>query len=1100
MDILTYINTMNRLYGSEQQVASLPYGTQGTYDAPEPTDMPNWRDLIREEGVQVGPQVKAPTRYNTMQYLQGGRVGKKPGGLVEPGVVHYGSAKGDFRNFLKTLPEDVIKDNTVLDLIKRSKVDISQTNALNVFAEDFKDIKPLRELPKPDKIEVEKLLKGKTGRMESVPYKGEEWYRGSDGRIRIKRELTQSEKLIRSKKAALAHEKIISKFGAFPTGTRDPAKRIWYDLYDSYLKTKIRNPKDPRTITNSRLQLANYKNTKKWTADIAYNKLKFYDTVTKQTFGFKDLEKFMEKHIGEGSYKKLLEPYKQKIFLNTTYGSVGGKAVSLRYALNETLVPGWSASNRLQNTFEIHHPFGKAKNPFSAHLAFFDTNAKEHRLKSNLFKKLADAETLSAKKQIVKTFINEVPPGILTAPGKKIYGEASTFEDLLKQAKKRSGDVRVKTIMESSQFKKDLKALLQGFCGYAGGGRVSLQGGSCPDKVAKRNFLMATNDVAKGRVTGEAAEQIAKNAAKVVGKAGSKSALMSVLGPAGIGLDIAFEVGSIGTDMAMNNASLKEAMQNNWLTGAFIEGTGQEEYHKGLFAKDSSAKPFGTAMDLITKIETEEGTLRKMEMGADRVRTSEEMLGGQKNKIASLYGELDKVARRKDEGPAGQYTRYLALEPGSAEQVAYERAKLEYDASREATAPLKRTSKYGIEQMIKEGAQKRPVHTYGYKAPEKYGEFTKEQLDQALKWSGAYGPYVSPQTFGLSGYEELSDIISNQRKMHEIAQAGGVANMNAGGRVGLKKGKTPFPISRRGFLQWLLGAAGATVAAGTGLIKWGKVAGKGKTVIKAGDHIIQGTKGMPDWFIPLVNRITKEGTDVSKKLATVEREIVHTKKIGAKGAFEGDEVTVYQNLDTGNVRVEYGPPLLDKKGNVIRATNDQEVVHLEYKAGEVIEEGKYRGTKTDPEFSAAESEPEIVNWEGDIEWSGINEVNKVEDLVTPTHELKQFATKKKPTMKEIVENQKKQKYKNKLEKDQMEQIDYIEKRYIPGQRTALDDIVEDEARVTGMADKRELSPDTKLMNLPKEYDKLVLERTKTKKASGGSVDYDNYLPDIEDIE
>ena len=82
----------------------------------------------------------------------------------------------------------------------------------------------------------------------------------------------------------------------------------------------------------------------------------------------------------------------------------------------------------------------------------------------------------------------------------------------------------------------------------------------------------------------------------------------------------------------------------------------------------------------------------------------------------------------------------------------------------------------------------------------------------------------------------------------------------------------------------------------------------------------------------------------------------------------------------------------------------------------------------------------------------------------------------------------------------MEQIDYIEKRYIPGQRTALDDIVEDEARVTGMADKRELSPDTKLMNLPKEYDKLVLERTKTKKASGGSVDYDTYLPDIDDLD
>ena len=97
--------------------------------------------------------------------------------------------------------------------------------------------------------------------------------------------------------------------------------------------------------------------------------------------------------------------------------------------------------------------------------------------------------------------------------------------------------------------------------------------------------MALTDDVAKGRVTGEAAEQIAKNAAKVVGKAGSKSALAAIFGIGGIGLDIAFEVGSIGTDMAMNNVSLKEAMQNNWLTGFFMKGTGQEEYHKGLYKK-----------------------------------------------------------------------------------------------------------------------------------------------------------------------------------------------------------------------------------------------------------------------------------------------------------------------------------------------------------------------------------------------------------------------------------------------------------------------------------------------------------------------------------
>jgi len=138
MGIVSYINKMNRLYGSEQQVASLPYGSSQTYGAPEElSPIPNWRDLIREEGVQVGPQVKAPrskqqvaglsesfpgtfTSYNdavsggfqgTMEeWIQqqsipqidrpftgkaGGPVYNtrkyfKPGGLVEPGVTHYG--------------------------------------------------------------------------------------------------------------------------------------------------------------------------------------------------------------------------------------------------------------------------------------------------------------------------------------------------------------------------------------------------------------------------------------------------------------------------------------------------------------------------------------------------------------------------------------------------------------------------------------------------------------------------------------------------------------------------------------------------------------------------------------------------------------------------------------------------------------------------------------------------------------------------------------------------------------------------------------------------------------------------------------------------
>ena len=94
MGIVSYINTMNRLYGSEQQVAGNPLGFpehmihqyEGGQLTPEEfyqhQSIPqSERPLTGAEGGRV---------YDTRKYLQGGRVGMKPGGLVEPGVTHYG--------------------------------------------------------------------------------------------------------------------------------------------------------------------------------------------------------------------------------------------------------------------------------------------------------------------------------------------------------------------------------------------------------------------------------------------------------------------------------------------------------------------------------------------------------------------------------------------------------------------------------------------------------------------------------------------------------------------------------------------------------------------------------------------------------------------------------------------------------------------------------------------------------------------------------------------------------------------------------------------------------------------------------------------------
>jgi len=248
-----------------------------------------------------------------------------------------------------------------------------------------------------------------------------------------------------------------------------------------------------------------------------------------------------------------------------------------------------------------------------------------------------------------------------------------------------------------------------------------------------------------------------------------------------------------------------------------------------------------------------------------------------------------------------------------------------------------------------------------------------------------------------------------------------MVGFDAGGRALFGKGKL-VDASRRAFMKWFAGITGATVAAGTGLIKWGKIAGKGKTVIKAGDTIIQGTEGMPSWFIPLVNRITKEGTDVSKKLSTIEREIVHSKKID-----KVTDVTIYQDLNTGNVRVTIESP-----HNMGEAPVD-----LMYTApieDIVTKGGKTKGVKTKSEFEAVETEP---RWEGhpedpDLVFEGENVVGKVEDLTSDTTVVESFATKKKPTIKKLVESGKKKKEVKSINESTTAQADYIENRYGPG--------------------------------------------------------------------
>ena len=283
---------------------------------------------------------------------------------------------------------------------------------------------------------------------------------------------------------------------------------------------------------------------------------------------------------------------------------------------------------------------------------------------------------------------------------------------------------------------------------------------------------------------------------------------------------------------------------------------------------------------------------------------------------------------------------------------------------------------------------------------------------------------------------------------------------NAGGRVSFKFGKRGIDEGKRAFMKLLAALGIGTATVGTGLIKLGgKAVGK-KAAVQAGVDIATSTPGMPSWFPALVNKIIKEGDDVTAKLATQERQVVHTKKIDT-GSASPDEVTIYRDLDTGDIRVE-----VDSVSNMGEAP-----IQLDYKAPSVIDEGKSAGKKTKPEFSAVETEPRVVNWDGDIEFDGENIVGGVDDLFSDTTKLKNYAKGEKPTMKDFVTRKKKTDKVKKINEDTMEQIDYIENKQ---GHLAPEDLIDQED--------------------------MLYHKSKEGLASGGRVDYDTYLPGIDDID
>jgi len=160
-----------------------------------------------------------------------------------------------------------------------------------------------------------------------------------------------------------------------------------------------------------------------------------------------------------------------------------------------------------------------------------------------------------------------------------------------------------------------------------------------------------------------------------------------------------------------------------------------------------------------------------------------------------------------------------------------------------------------------------------------------------------------------------------------------------GGRVRFDNGG--FNKGRRNFLKILGGLATIPV-----LGKYFKLAKPAAKAVKAVEA--SNAAGMPAWFPKLVDKVMKEGKDVSKQYATTERVVVKEAELpGSK-----TKILVEQDLTTGDTVVDIG---FGKHGWEDGRHGQPTRLHLE--KGEWIEPKKgKKGIKTKDEFVVEEAE------------------------------------------------------------------------------------------------------------------------------------------------
>ena len=741
MDILTYINKMNRLYGNDP----------------------------------------VPVRFNTQKYLQGGRVGMKPGGLVEPGVTHYATEylsneefsslykkfKGTDKEFAEFLNKEGYKAKAdrkfTADSVysRRDRLGLEGKGYVRPTMKDFKkeakafgiDIKGLDDEAIKRKVRDKRALEVKKVKRLTDP-------------VWAKREAETRKKWLKDwakenpekiKEHAFKYRQKIYLEKGIPPPAKNAKEELWRSLFQDAQRHK----------EGRRLKIIG--NYDKYIPRDKMLDAKILDTKTKKTITFKNLENYINPKNTGKTYAQVIKPYNQKWFINDTPG--------LRTEINSKLIPNWNPG-KTDTFFEIQHNAGRYNDPFDVSLSNESLNLKESQVRTKFEKMWNASDNLSDKKKAFRFYKENLPNEILSKPSMverpRYFGTEVPFEKQLQAVKTKGVNLpkgTLKMAQSVASNKKIAKILSKSFrCGQA-------DGISCDDpraymkSINEQKALMQAGDTA-------AANKFAR-AGNAMLKLGPR-ATKFMFGPAMLWGEPLFEGVFIANDMLGHGTPWREAVSKSFWTIP-LQKMGlmksPEEYRAAdmIEVKDEKGKVIGIREGVKRYIDAEN---RLSEL--NRLRNKVSNLEQQRDTNVELYGteEYTRMLRnaRKE---LEDYTSSVQLAGGEKRFKKIMEADKKAFREREEVLLTKRMEgkKYTdpATRVFHERTDPR------YQAMESmYPTLTTQIIDDMLATQDLTIEDVRKQ--GLD-YGDFQDSYKQDLQMFDIARAGGVANMKTGGKV-----------------------------------------------------------------------------------------------------------------------------------------------------------------------------------------------------------------------------------------------------------------------------------------------------------------------------